>query len=270
MYPKELFLGIKPYGLLIAVGLLGCFAVLFTYNKKKPVDKAFTDEVFYIGVAAIFLGFLSATLFQSVYNYIANPEEGFHFGGMTFIGGLIGGVASFLIIYFIFRKRLHGRLLDIISMVPCCITIAHAFGRLGCLMAGCCHGAYLGDEPVVGGLLMEGTIQTSSGVWVSHTGYFVPTQLYEAVFLFILFGLFSFLWLKFSFKHNMSLYLVLYGIFRFIIEFFRYDDRGQFLGTSISPSQFWSILMVVLGIALFFLFNYFWKKEKKAKENEKV
>ncbi|MBR6737389.1 MAG: prolipoprotein diacylglyceryl transferase [Clostridia bacterium] len=254
MCTGDLFLGIKPYGLLIAIGLLCCFGVLFTYNKKKPVDPKFTDEVFYIGVAAIFIGFLSATLFQSFYNYLANPEEGFSFGGMTFIGGLIGGVASFLIIYFIIRKRLSGRLLSIISMVPCCITIAHAFGRLGCLMAGCCHGEFHGANQQFGDIYMDGTL---------GEGYYVPTQLYEAIFLFILFALFSYLWLKKDFKHNMSLYLVLYGIFRFIIEFFRGDDRGTLVGNIVSPSQFWSILMVILGVALYFIFNYFWKKDKQ-------
>lgn len=258
MCTDELFLGIKPYGLMIAIGLLCCFFVLFTYNKKKPVDPAFTDEVFYIGVAAIFIGFLSATLFQSVYNYIANPEGGFQWGGMTFIGGLIGGVVSFLAIYFIIRNRLHGRLLDIISMVPCCITIAHAFGRLGCLMAGCCHGDFHGSTQMPGDIFMEGT---------KGAGYYVPVQLYEAIFLFVLFGIFTFLWLKKDFKHNMSLYLILYGIFRFIIEFFRGDDRGDLVGF-VSPSQFWSILMVVLAVVLYFAFNYFWKKDKKNITND--
>jgi phosphatidylglycerol:prolipoprotein diacylglycerol transferase len=50
----------------------------------------------------------------------------------------------------------------------------------------------------------------------------------------------------------MSVYLIAYGIFRFLIEFVRDDERGQLLGF-ISPSQFWSILMIGLGIGLYFL-----------------
>ena len=64
MYPDELFLGIHLYGVMIAVGILACFVVLFYYSKKKAVNPAFVDFVFYNGIAAIVLGFLSAALFQ--------------------------------------------------------------------------------------------------------------------------------------------------------------------------------------------------------------
>ena len=95
-------------------------------------------------------------------------------------------------------------------------------------------------------------------------GYYVPTQLYEALFLFILFGLFTFLLFKFGFRRNLELYLILYGIFRFVIEFFRADERGQLVG-SISPSQFWSILMVVLGVGLWVVMTL-WEKKRETVE----
>ena len=65
--------------------------------KKKSIDGKFTDFVFYNGLVSIAVGFGSAALFQAVYYYIENPSAGFHFnGGLTFIGGLIGGVICFL------------------------------------------------------------------------------------------------------------------------------------------------------------------------------
>ena len=160
-----------------------------------------------------------------------------------------------MLIYFILKKKLDGKLTDVLSMVPCCITVAHAFGRVGCLFAGCCHATHLGEQPVAGGIRMLG----SEG-W----GYYVPTQLYEALFLFILFGLFTFLLFKFGFRRNLELYLILYGIFRFVIEFFRADERGQLVG-SISPSQFWSILMVVLGVGLWVVMTL-WEKKRETVE----
>ena len=79
-------------------------------------------------------------------------------------------------------------------------------------------------------------------------------MLYESAFLFILFAVCSYLLLKKKFRHNMSLYLVAYGIFRFLIEYVRGDDRGQIIpGLPISPSQFWSIFMVLIGVGVFFL-----------------
>lgn len=253
MYPDELFLGIHLYGVMIAVGILACFAVLFYYSKKKAVNPEFVDFVFYTAIAAIVVGFLSAALFQATYNYIKNPEAGFRFGsGITFIGGLIGGVATFLIIYFIFRKKLNGKITDIISIAPCCIVIAHAFGRIGCAFAGCCYGQV-----------------TESGIAMfNHGAWRVPTQLYEAFFLFVLFFIFSYLVLFKNFKHNLSLYLILYGIFRFFIEYARGDERGQiFKGVDISPSQVWSIVMVLASVVVYFILDRAFKKAELEKAN---
>ena len=211
------------YGLMIAIGILGTFITLTLGGKKLGIGEKFLDFTFYCGIGSIVVGFLSASLFQATYNYIENPAAGFRFGeSMTFMGGLIGGVVCFLAVYFIVRPKLHGRLIDVLSLVPCCITIAHGFGRIGCFFAGCCYG--------------------------------IPTD-YEAAFLFILFGVMLFLLIKYNFRHNMSVYLISYGVFRFLLEFIRGDHRGE-LVTGISPSQFWSIPMVALGIGLIFLLNY--------------
>lgn len=235
------------YGLMIALGILACFGVLFYYGSKKKVEEKFIDFIFFNGVASIIVGFGSAALFQATYNYIENPENGFQFnGGITFLGGLIGGIVCFLAIYFIFRKRYKTRLMDVISVCPCCILIAHAFGRVGCFFAGCCYGK-----------------QTDSflGVQFPRLPHPVhPTQLYEAAFLFLLFAICFLLLMKKDFKHNLTVYLIAYGIFRFLIEFVRDDDRGA-LVAGISPSQFWSLLMVVAGVVVFFAFRYLEKKK---------
>ena len=80
-------------------------------------------------------------------------------------------------------------------------------------------------------------------------GYYVPTQLYEALFLLVVFAVTSFLVIKKDFRFNLETYLISYGVFRFVIEYLRTDYRGDFLGI-ISPSQFWSVLMVVLGVVM--------------------
>ena len=141
MLPEPILFGfVHMYGLMIAIGILGTFITLTLGGKKLGINEKFLDFTFFLGIGAIVVGFLSASLFQAVYNYIENPEAGFNFGqSMTFMGGLIGGVVSFLIIYFIVRNKLSGRLIDVLSLVPCCITIAHGFGRIGCFFAGCCY-----------------------------------------------------------------------------------------------------------------------------------
>ena len=49
----------------------------------------------------------------------------------------------------------------------------------------------------------------------------------------------------------MGIYCIGYGIFRFLIEFLRGDDRGK-LFNLLSPSQFWSIVMIIIGVFLIF------------------
>ncbi len=263
MYPDYLFkitiagkeYGPTMYGIMIALGLLACFYVIFKYGKILNVNPDFTDFIFYDGIASIIVGFGFAALFQAVYGFI---ETGvFKYDGITFLGGLIGGAACFLLIYFIFRKKYNTRLCEVITYLPCAILIAHGFGRIGCLFAGCCHGTYLGETYVFGGIKMDGT---------QGWGYYVPTQLYEALFLFIMFGVISYLVLKHKYQHGLSLYVLTYGIFRFIIEFFRADHRGEFVG-NISPSQFWSLLMIPLAFGIYFLHKYFLKKRAEELKN---
>ena len=246
MLPNPIFWNIHMYGVMIAVGVLCCFLSLFFLTKKLKVDPKFTDFIYYNGIASIALGFGSATLFQSFYNYLDNPEAGFKLGGMTFIGGLIGGVATFLIVYAFFWKKYDTTLFDVLSIIPCPILIAHAFGRVGCFCAGCCYGK---ETDSIFGIKFPGM---STAV---H-----PTMLYEAIFLFVMFFVCGFLLLRFQFNYNMPLYLVTYGIFRFLIEYVRGDERGSFVA-GMSPSQFWSIVMVALGVALFFYMR--WRDKKR-------
>jgi len=239
MLPNALFLNVHMYGIMVAVGLLCCFLVIWLYAKKCGVDQRLIDFTYYDGVGAVLFGFGAAALFQATYEYIRNPAGGFRLGsGITFLGGLIGGAGFFLIIYFALRRKWDLHLLDILPVIPCSITVAHGWGRIGCFFAGCCYGK-----------------ETDSFLGVTFPGMthaVHPTQLYEAAFLFLLFGILSYLVLKKRYPYTMSVYLVAYGAFRFLIEFLRGDERGQFIG-SLSPSQFWSIVMILIGIGWFFL-----------------
>ncbi|MBQ2715039.1 MAG: prolipoprotein diacylglyceryl transferase [Clostridia bacterium] len=264
MFPQPLLIiagqEIHWYGVWIAIGILACFAVLFFFGKKKGLSAKLVDFIFYAGIIAICGGFGSAALFQAFYNYLATGT--FYFGGITFIGGLIGGVVIFLLLYIFWGKK-YGKISEITALAPSCILIAHGFGRIGCFFAGCCYGMET-DGPL-------GIFTPAIGKTV------VPTNLYEAIFLFILFGVLTFLYLKKSGKFNLDIYLIAYGVFRFLIEYLRGDYRGDFV-PGLSPSQFWSILMIVAGIVLILLKTvypkYFkakveaWWSEKRKKNKD--
>lgn len=251
MYPKLFGVPfLNTYGLMIAIGIIVCYFLLDKLCKKFGVDEKFTLFVEINGVASIIVGFVFAALFQSLYEFIENPSAGFKISGnITFFGGLIGGVLTFLIIYFIFRKKFKSKLIDVLTIVPPCIVIAHAFGRVGCFFAGCCYG-----KPT----------DSAFGVQFPNlTEKVLPTNLYEALFLFALFAVLFVLLVKFKFKYNLPLYCVCYGVFRFFIEYLRGDRRGSFVA-GVSPSQFWSIIIFVVGIALWlFLYFVFYKSKEK-------
>ncbi len=258
MYPYPIIelgkLKVYLYGICIAIGIVFAIVVLRQYGKKLKVDKKFLDFVEINAYISIGVGFFSAALFQAVYNYMENPQNGFDLfgGGITFIGGLIGGAATFLIIYFIVKKNYDNSFKNVISIIPCSILVAHGFGRIGCFFSGCCYG-----------------IATDSWLGVKFPELaekVYPTQLYEAIFLFIMFAITSYLSLKKDYKYNFSVYLISYGVFRFLIEYIRGDDRGSFI-PGVSPSQFWSILMILLGIALIFFVKYVYLKDSKPKKS---
>ena len=106
MHPQPLFtmgsLEVYLYGICMALGIISCFGFLMYTMWKKNFNDEATDKILLIGVFGTGFGILSAALFQGLYNYIDNPAGGFNLSGMTFIGGLIGGVLSFLGVYWLY------------------------------------------------------------------------------------------------------------------------------------------------------------------------
>lgn len=270
MHPEALFhifgQGVYAYGICMAVGIIACFAFLMVTMKIKKFNEASSDAVILIGIFGTGFGLFSAMLFQGIYNAIKYGD--FNLSSMTFIGGLIGGVASFLgvwnIYMYVVRPRtkikwlnaeMNATLTDALPFIPIGITIAHAFGRFGCFWAGCCYGVEA-----------EWGLPCGRGV----IGNVMPIQLFEMSFLIVLSVVMAVLYFKFKFYYNFALYPIAYGIWRFIIEFYRGDERGQFIGTSLSPSQFWSIFMVLIGIGFIFAQKYYFSKLMKHPEESAV
>lgn len=258
MLPNALFTvfgrGVHMYGICLAVGIIMCLVVFYLYTKRKNMPTEVQDFVFFVAVGAIAIGFLFAKLYQTIYDWIESGVFDFYNSGMTVMGGLIGGALAFILLYFgagklYFKGKKEGlhkkEFNKVFLTAPICITVAHGFGRLGCLMSGCCHGALLSrTEYVFGGIWMRATSDKIGG-W----GYYVPTQLYEALFLFALTAVLSVMYFK-RVNIIMAIYLIAYGFWRIFIEFFRADDVGELVPNTISPSQWQSIIFILAGVLL--------------------
>ena len=253
MYPYDIIklsddAAIDLYVIFIVIGMISALVTVRTLSSiVKMSDKVF-NFVLVTAVAAIVVGLYSAMLFQAFYNYLATGV--FRFEGLTFYGGLIGGAAAFLAIYFgighfVFKDKAHIRDFDaLLTLAMPAIVGAHAFGRIGCLMAGCCYGE-ITDE-------WYGVMTYSDGIWAKR----VPVQLFESLFLFALYAILVFLIVKKRFRNTTTVYLIGYGVWRFIIEFFRADsERGSSGIKGLYPSQLTAIILVIVGIIWLFLYE---------------
>ena len=236
---------IDTYSLMMLLGVIACFILFWFYRKKYNISKNLTYDIFILACISIAIGIISAVLFQLLFDAIKGAIRG---TAMTFYGGLVGGISAFIIGYNVVVKKQHKNtnfIYDIMPIAPACITIAHAFGRVGCFMAGCCYG-----------------VETTSPLGVTfpnmtHSVY--PTQLFEALFLFILSAILFIIAIKKRSIYNFSIYLFFYGIFRFCLEFLRGDNRGAHL-ISLSPSQWFSIIAIISSFVLLYIINKKYKQ----------
>lgn len=170
------------------------------------------------------------------------PIEAVLKGGFVFYGGLIGGLIG-LIIYV---KQFRMRLSDFLNVYTVCLPLGHAFGRVGCFFGGCCYG--IEHESPFSVIYTE-----TAGNSPLHTPL-LPIQLIEAVVLLIFFIIMLILFLKNICNFIPTIYLTMYSVARFVIEFFRGDaERGALLG--ISTSQIISIVIVLLSLIYHVIHN---------------
>lgn len=251
MYPT-IFGFIDSYVLMIILGVIAAFIVLLIYFIKRQLTRNEVIDILLCGVAAVFFGIVFACLFENLYEFVQDPSNYKWTWGLTFYGGLFGGVLGFLLIYFLYYKKHHfGVMKDLLIIAPASITVAHAIGRIGCFLDGCCYG-----KP------------TDSWIGVQFPNLsekVIPTQLIESIFLFLLFVIIMVLIYVFKFKYTFPTYMISYAIFRFIIEFYRGDNRGAFLGI-FSPSQIWCMFLFIGGIGFIFIEHYLIFKDGKSKE----
>ena len=230
-------LRIHWYGVLVAAGFL---AGLWTASRRALKAGVPAETVLDLGPWLIVGGILGARAWYVIafwrQEFASQPwTEVFmiHHGGQVFYGGLIGGVAAGLI--FIWRRKLPlWRVADVLAPS---IALGQAFGRLGCLMNGCCYGR---------ACTLPWAIHFPKDHETGGVGIH-PTQIYEALFDASLYALLA---VRFDRrKHDgqiFGLYLVLYSVGRSVIEMFRGDYAVRYLGW-FTPAQVFSVVLLVAG-----------------------
>lgn len=237
--------GIHWYGLMYLIGFVA-FLLLGKYQiKHKPWfgwnTQMLDDALFYGALGVILGGRIGYMLFYQFPDLIAHPLNLLKIwqGGMSFHGGFLG----VLVAMFCFTKKHPQPWLKIMDFVAPLVPLGLGAGRMGNFING-----ELWGRPTTSDY---GMIFPQVDAIARH-----PSQLYE--FLLEGIAMFAVLW-WFSRKQRpvgqiSALFLILYGSFRFVVEFTREPDAHLgLLGLGLSMGQWLSLPMVLGGILLFWV-----------------
>jgi phosphatidylglycerol:prolipoprotein diacylglycerol transferase len=226
------------YGLFVALGFICAVFVSQKIAAPYNIKHETISDVFLIILVSALIGARGLYIIINFDGYKNNLLDIFKLwnGGLVFFGGFISAVIA-TAVFFRVKKMNVWLMADIISPG---IALGHAVGRVGCLFAGCCYGK---------------TCQLPFAISFHDPQSLAPlnidlhpTQIYMIVSNLVLF--FILLWLGRNKQFNGIIfltYIVLYSLFRFIIEFFRGDDRGYFIFEYISLSQGIGLLVSILA-----------------------
>jgi phosphatidylglycerol:prolipoprotein diacylglycerol transferase len=247
MYPILLELGpltVYTYGLLLAAAYLLGLKLAMVRGQARGLDSArVLDLGIYIIISAL-IGAKLLLVFTDFRTFVSDPRELWTLArsGGVFYGGLI--LAVIVALWYIRRVGLP--LWTTCDVFAPGIALGHVIGRLGCLFAGCCYGK---PTTLPWGITFTNpdaarNVGTPLGVPLH------PTQIYEAgAELAILMILLATERKGRPFAgRTFWLYMLLYAISRFVIEFYRGDARGT-VGI-FSTSQFISIVLAPLAVVM--------------------
>lgn len=241
---------ISAYGLCGVTGFLLGIGYLFLMTRAK--SESFGDLV-YVYVWAAFGAIAGAKLlyiFIEIPNILRNAADtesdfrlylrGMISGGFVFYGGLLGAAFAVKMLsrYFALDSA------KTLSLLTPAMPLAHALGRVGCALVGCCYGR---ETRLPIGICYTDSLYAPNGIFL------IPVQAMEALADLAIFGVLVFRLLKKKDGYEASgvfeLYLAMYAGVRFLLEFLRGDSVRGHLGW-FSTSQ-WISLLLLLWILIF-------------------
>jgi phosphatidylglycerol:prolipoprotein diacylglycerol transferase len=237
---------VYSYGVLLALSYLAALQLAVVRARRQGLDGS---RVMDLGIYLIISALIGAKLMLIVVDFryfLAQPGELLSLvrAGGVFYGGLITAVVVGLLLV----RRYGLPVWTTADLFAPGIALGHVIGRFGCLLAGCCYGrptdvawAVTFTDPVA-----AANVGTPLGIPLH------PTQLYDAgaeLAIMILLLATERRGRPFA-GRTFWLYMLLYGISRFVVEFYRGDERGAFMG--VSTSQLISMAIVPLAIGMLY------------------
>lgn len=239
------------YGLLVLSGFMAAFALVHYRTARVGIRP---DSVVPLYPMSAIGGFFGARLMYAITieGWSSLPWSFFTAGGLAFYGGLIGGAVAVLSTI-VYLKLPFWKLVDIMGPA---VVLALGIGRLGCFMAGCCHGAIAKLDPAAWPILpadgfLDGQIFLQrtfpfvllvfhGGVGRIHDEPLYPTQLWSATFGIGIALLLIVLWNHRKFDGMIAgLMFLIEPWFRIFAESYRADERGYVVSWRVDAVPAW-------------------------------
>ncbi len=252
MYPVLLRIGpisIHSYGLMFAIAFLVGILITLRYAKREKIDADLILELAIYGMIAAILGARILYVIGQWDQYKNNILEIFMIqrGGLAFLGGLTLGI---LVVAWR-AKRKGVPFLKLMDVAAPGTALGYAIGRIGCFLNGCCFGI---PTDLPWGLRFP----FGSLAYFHFPGEAIhPTQLYSLLSMSAVFLIVVYLWRHKKYDGQIFFWwLILYAVYRFVVEFFRYcPEELYFLG--LNPGQIIALFMFAAAGAAIFRHRYY-------------
>ena len=277
MYPIAFHIGnfaVHWYGIFIGIGFLASFCLLLNLKKYAGLT---TDQIYNISMIALFAGVIGARIFYVVQFWDQFRGRGLlavlniHEGGLVFYGGFIlAFTAECLYAKWPTVRRMLGlkekkpadgseprkdiSILALLDILGPAMALAHAFGRVSCFMQGCCFG-----KPAPAWFKLAVQFPQGSPAAYRYPSIITggsepvyPVQLFESAGNILMCAVLLLLLRNRKYAGTVGgVYLILYGVMRFLIEFMRGDHTDSILG--LTPSQFIAVAIAIPGGIIVYL-----------------
>jgi phosphatidylglycerol:prolipoprotein diacylglycerol transferase len=244
MFPRLFHIGsfsLPSYGLLVALAFLTALWMASRFAKKRGLD---SEKVVNLGVYCALMGMLGAKILMIALDpeYRAHPGEIFSLATLQSAGIFYGGFILALVFAYFYMRRQGLPVWSTSDIFAPGLALGHGIGRIGCFAAGCCWGKPTHVAWAVTFTNPDSTTGVPLGIPLH------PTQLYEA-FAEGLICLILIYVLKRAHQDGavIGLYLVLYGLVRFGVEFLRMHDSSNPLGGPFTLEQWISLAAAAAG-----------------------
>lgn len=262
---------VGTYGVMIVIGMLSGLWLMARLARRRGLPPEFFYDLAFV---LLLSGFVGARVFNIIIEwkeFVKDPAGMiFSRSGFVFQGGFIAA----LICGLWFTRRRKVPLLETVDIVAPGLVLAHAFGRIGCFLAGCCYGLTCTGthHPLLCKLAVQYPLITDHGQPAELFNFayagqlaqgligpeataplpILPVQLFESFGNFLICLVLVWAWRRRRFSGQIfALYMGLYSVLRFSLEYLRGDeDRGVYFGGVISTAQIIALVTLAGAIGL--------------------